>query len=295
MVESKHKNVTLKKLARWSPSASSSSQKKTNSIAPLSSDAPFTPVHHERLQQGSIYIIKVKQVSVGMFEGWNDDMCCFSILRSDVEPMRWSEARQLPGDFDLYDAFDECGNPPIHLWTRYLKVGIPSNWFSIFEEAKRKQREWSMQQQGYNMRHSLQDPPISAEYYYPPESNTPHEDEDQVPVTYSNTDVSIMSLNHNASIVASTNIVDPSIMNEGVNESTPERSTSIMDREQIRRHLAPGQAVSRNSTHTTLNTTTSLSRNEVVSPATPKFETASPTNIDFPHDSDRFSIHSNRA
>jgi hypothetical protein len=69
MVESKHKNVTLKKLARWSPSASSSSQKKTNSIAPLSSDAPFTPVHHEKLQQGSIYIIKVKQVSVGMFEG----------------------------------------------------------------------------------------------------------------------------------------------------------------------------------------------------------------------------------
>jgi hypothetical protein len=68
MVESKHKNITLKKLARWSPSTSSS-QKKTNSIAPLSSDAPFTPVHHEKLQQGSIYIIKVKQVSVGMFEG----------------------------------------------------------------------------------------------------------------------------------------------------------------------------------------------------------------------------------
>jgi hypothetical protein len=163
-------------------------------------------------------------------------------------------------------------------------VGIPSNWFSIFEEAKKKQREWSMQQQGY-MRHSLQDPP--AEYYYPPGSNTPPEQ-----VTYSNTDVSVMSLNHNGdgSIVASTNIVDPSIINNEGGE-TPERSTSIMDREQIRRHLAPGQArtVSRNSTNTTLNTP----RNDHT-PETPKSDVESPTNIDFPHDSDRFSIHSSQ-
>ncbi|RCI05085.1 hypothetical protein CU098_003742, partial [Rhizopus stolonifer] len=73
---------------------------------------------------------------------WNDDMCCFSVLRAEVDPLRWSSARQLPGDFDAFEAFDEAGNPPIHLWPRYLKVSVPSNWFCMFEEAKRKQREW---------------------------------------------------------------------------------------------------------------------------------------------------------
>jgi hypothetical protein len=57
--------------------------------------------------------------------------------------MRWSQARYLPGDFDAFDAFDEAGNPPVHLWTRYLRVEVPINWFAIFEEARRKQREWA--------------------------------------------------------------------------------------------------------------------------------------------------------
>ncbi|CAO3618327.1 unnamed protein product [Cunninghamella echinulata] len=70
-------------------------------------------------------------------------MCCFAVLRSENTPMRWSQARYLPGDFDAFDAFDEAGNPPVHLWTRYLRVDVPINWFTIFEEARRKQREWA--------------------------------------------------------------------------------------------------------------------------------------------------------
>lgn len=67
MVDSKSRNTTLKKLARWSPSPST--DRKTATVPPLSSDAPFTHVHHDKLQQGSLYIIKIKQVSLAMFEG----------------------------------------------------------------------------------------------------------------------------------------------------------------------------------------------------------------------------------
>jgi hypothetical protein len=56
--------------------------------------------------------------------------------------MRWSEARYLPGDFYAYEAFDEAGNPPVYIWQRLLNTDIPPNWFSMFEEARRKQREW---------------------------------------------------------------------------------------------------------------------------------------------------------
>ncbi|CAO3625875.1 unnamed protein product [Cunninghamella blakesleeana] len=76
-------------------------------------------------------------------------MCCFAVLRSENTPMRWSHARYLPGDFDAFDAFDEAGNPPVHLWTRYLRVDVPINWFAIFEEARRKQREWTAQVLGH--------------------------------------------------------------------------------------------------------------------------------------------------
>jgi hypothetical protein len=57
--------------------------------------------------------------------------------------MRWSEARYLPGDFFAYEAFDEAGNPPVYIWQRLLNTDIPANWFSMFEEARRKQRDWA--------------------------------------------------------------------------------------------------------------------------------------------------------
>jgi hypothetical protein len=57
--------------------------------------------------------------------------------------MRWSEARYLPGDFFAFEAFDEAGNPPVYIWQRLLNTDIPPNWFSMFEEARRKQREWA--------------------------------------------------------------------------------------------------------------------------------------------------------
>ncbi|KAI7882323.1 hypothetical protein K492DRAFT_193583 [Lichtheimia hyalospora FSU 10163] len=140
-------------------------------------------IEHDDLKQGSLYIVKIRNVSVALFEGWDDDMCCFAVLRSESTPMRWSEARQvlftlalrdnanitgyryIPGDFDAYDAFDEAGNPPVHLWTRHLRVNVPINWFSIFEEARRKQRNWMHEQN-------------EEEYHY-----YPVEEEDQVPAT----------------------------------------------------------------------------------------------------------------
>ncbi|KAG2210219.1 hypothetical protein INT47_003204 [Mucor saturninus] len=388
MVDTKPRNTTLKKLARWSPSSPNSA-----SIPPLSSDAPFAHVHHDQLQQGSLYIIKIKQVSLAMFEGWNDDMCCFSILRSEVEPLRWSEARQLPGDFDIYDAFDECGNPPIHLWARYLKVNVPSNWFCMFEEAKRKQREWHMrqqqqfeqqqqqqqqqlqQQQNGLIRQSIIQDQNQEDYYYPPpqDGSVVLRNTDTPPVAYSNTDVSSMSLNHHnstdesivaPSIVASTNIIDPVMLNESSRSTTttslhhqpsilstvsvntgsmrglnrqvlsptpshreviqqqhqPERSGSIMDREKIRRHLAPGQAVITNrnsgSVVTLASTVTTLAPVNKDSPTLNHHRSkeqihgipendaendsiknesnisAYSNEMDFPHDSDRFSIRS---
>ncbi|GAA5805249.1 hypothetical protein HPULCUR_010763 [Helicostylum pulchrum] len=370
MVDTKPRNTTLKKLARWNPSSPSSAG--MSSIPPLSSDAPFTHVHHEQLQQGGLYIIKIKQVSVAMFEGWNDDMCCFSILRSEVEPLRWSDARQLPGDFDIYDAFDECGNPPIHLWSKNLKVLVPRNWFCMFEEAKRRQRDWHMrqqqQQQQQLIRRSMVQEHDQNGYYYPPvpeqdpsttvTTTTTAINDSHTDAVYSNTDVSSMSLNHQGStteslmapsVVASTNIIDPIMMSQEhtsnlryqpsvtststtnvtrsrVLSSAPsyrenssvERSGSIMDREQIRRHLAPGQAKittrSSGSVVTLASTVTSLSplnksptlihhRSKELVHGIPeeqsKDEIKTESNIsalsdevDFPHDSDRFSIRS---
>lgn len=76
--------------------------------------------------------------------------------------MRWSHARYLPGDFDAFDAFDEAGNPPVHLWTRYLRVDVPINWFVIFEEARRKQREWTAQVLGHQHPAPMHHMPITS-------------------------------------------------------------------------------------------------------------------------------------
>ncbi|KAI7888363.1 uncharacterized protein EV154DRAFT_518040 [Mucor mucedo] len=97
------------------------------------------------LQQGELYIIKIKLIAIALFQGWDDEMCCFSILRTDLlEDLRWSEARYLPENFDAYLAFDYAGNPPIHLWTKHLRAVIPINWFNIFEEARHMQRQWNV-------------------------------------------------------------------------------------------------------------------------------------------------------
>lgn len=69
MVDNKQRNTTLKKLARWTPSSSPSPSNRASVIPPLSNDAPFVNIHHDKLQQGALYIIKIKQVSLAMFEG----------------------------------------------------------------------------------------------------------------------------------------------------------------------------------------------------------------------------------
>ena len=48
------------------------------------------------------------------------------------------------GDFDAFVAFDELSNPLIELWYQLgISVGqrLPVQWFIMFEEANRKQRE----------------------------------------------------------------------------------------------------------------------------------------------------------
>ncbi|OZJ02951.1 hypothetical protein BZG36_04614 [Bifiguratus adelaidae] len=97
----------------------------------------------EDLMQGSLYLIKINQPKLALFEGWNDDMCCFSMLRDEHSPMRWSEARYLPGDFIAHEAFDGSGNPPLLTWSDLIRSEIPKNWFEMFEEGRRRQREWS--------------------------------------------------------------------------------------------------------------------------------------------------------
>jgi hypothetical protein len=82
MVDNKQRNTTLKKLARWTPSSSPShsTSARAHAIPPLSNDAPFVNIHHEKLQQGALYIIKIKQVSLAMFEGKLKIMYIFGIL-----------------------------------------------------------------------------------------------------------------------------------------------------------------------------------------------------------------------
>lgn len=60
----------------------------------------FQSINYENLVQGSLYILKVKIVTISLFEGivqkrktqtdigflgWNDDMCCFSVLRKWIK------------------------------------------------------------------------------------------------------------------------------------------------------------------------------------------------------------------
>ncbi|KAI8334024.1 hypothetical protein BC941DRAFT_433638 [Chlamydoabsidia padenii] len=71
--------MTLQKLARWNPNQSHPVQDRKGSAALW--EGTLQPLDHEDLKQGALYIIKIHHVSVGLFQGWNDDMCCFAVLR----------------------------------------------------------------------------------------------------------------------------------------------------------------------------------------------------------------------
>ncbi|KAI9008909.1 hypothetical protein CLU79DRAFT_497595 [Phycomyces nitens] len=144
----------LQRLARWpnsSPTHDAERRFTEHNSALAPANIILQQLDHNDLVQGSLYILKISLIVVGLFQGWDDDMCCFVILRSDVASMRWSEARYIPGDFAAFDAFDSNGNPSVFLWTRQLRAPIPNNWFALFEEARRKQREWSNKLQHHEL------------------------------------------------------------------------------------------------------------------------------------------------
>ncbi|KAI9496429.1 hypothetical protein BDB00DRAFT_808857 [Zychaea mexicana] len=110
-------------------------------------------------------------------------------------------SRFLPGDFEAFDAFDEAGNPPVHLWTRYLQVEVPTNWFALFEEARRKQREWKGGIEEQQHRPSQLLSPHS-----PPSTNILTDDHQRIISDYA---LQSSSIPVSSSAAASTNIVDP--------------------------------------------------------------------------------------
>lgn len=122
---------------------------KFDTLIPGSVDSPapgpmINQLDTDSLRQGQLYLIRVRMVKLALFEGWNDDSCLvFSILRDEHTPMRWSEGKYLAGDFDVYEAFDSDGNPPIWIWRKFLNTDIPKNWFFMFEEARRRQSDWN--------------------------------------------------------------------------------------------------------------------------------------------------------
>ncbi|KAI8344442.1 hypothetical protein BC941DRAFT_10051 [Chlamydoabsidia padenii] len=78
------KTSALQRLARWpthSPSSSMANWSDSKKHSASLETSSFQPIDYENLVQGSIYIMKVKIVTISLFEGWNDDMCCFSVLR----------------------------------------------------------------------------------------------------------------------------------------------------------------------------------------------------------------------
>ncbi|KAI8974996.1 hypothetical protein BDB01DRAFT_908582 [Pilobolus umbonatus] len=142
-------NRKPKLMSNWSNNQTPRHNSVDSSNTDPNHEEMLEPVPVSELRQGELYIIKIKLIAIGLFQGWDDDMCCFFLLRTDrLEELRWSEARYskkyLPENFDVYHAFDYAGNPPIHLWTRHLKAVIPINWFNIFEEARHMQRQWNL-------------------------------------------------------------------------------------------------------------------------------------------------------
>jgi hypothetical protein len=223
----------------------------------------------------------------------------------------------------------------------------------MFEEAKRKQRHWAIHQDHIHRQSLIQQKQGQEQDYYYQQSDI---NDNGIGPTFSNTDVSSMNLYENTatspSIVASTNIVDPSLMNEDIQSTsispsqppplplptvasgglhyqpsatsvvtntsansdynnrrpimspTPsqqsEHSNSVMDREQIRRHLAPGQAIISNRQiespqpihHRSKEYITRNEPTPLAALSDDRIESNISTEVDFPHDSDRFSIRS---
>ncbi|KAI9304658.1 hypothetical protein BJ944DRAFT_288467 [Cunninghamella echinulata] len=313
--------MTLHKLARWHPSQSSTSHDRK--IASGLWEGTLQPIEHEDLKQGALYIIKIHHVSVGLFQGWNDDMCCFAVLRSENTPMRWSQARYLPGDFDAFDAFDEAGNPPVHLWTRYLRVDVPINWFTIFEEARRKQREWTAHVLGHpqpqhHHHHSI---PITSAHTIATGSHglSTHNINNSYPMVNKPflennnndnamdddfTDHETYSAVASQSLSISNNKMENETHDKNDNSnkkekkelssppplpSSPSTLTKIKDIDNNKK-LSTASTAEKKST---ISSSTTILQQQQQSLATPsqKLEMAL-EDISFPHDDDRFSIHS---
>ncbi|OZJ04216.1 hypothetical protein BZG36_02950 [Bifiguratus adelaidae] len=96
----------------------------------------------ERLIQGRLFLLKLRRITFGLFEGWDDDMCCFSVLREDSGPLRWSAARYVPLTFNAYPSFDSFGNPLLDLWQHILKKPLPENWRRLVDESRRREAFW---------------------------------------------------------------------------------------------------------------------------------------------------------
>ncbi|KAL1930075.1 hypothetical protein VTP01DRAFT_1229 [Rhizomucor pusillus] len=108
---------------------------------------PIQP-EHERvtpssLMEGRIYLLRVSTAHIAIFQGLDEDLYCFTILRylGGSQPLRWSEARYIASDFAAYEAFDDDGNPLIQFWYELGAREQATHWFVMFEEACRKQRE----------------------------------------------------------------------------------------------------------------------------------------------------------
>ncbi|KAI9246495.1 hypothetical protein BDA99DRAFT_576611 [Phascolomyces articulosus] len=113
--------------------------KKTNKRTP-------TKVPPEGLAEGRSYLLQVSSgAHISIFEGVEEDLFTFSILRyQDDGTLRWLEARYLSGDFFAFPAFDDDYNPLVDFWYALgASVGqfLPNQWFIMFEEASRKERE----------------------------------------------------------------------------------------------------------------------------------------------------------
>ncbi|KAI8149799.1 hypothetical protein BJV82DRAFT_584692 [Fennellomyces sp. T-0311] len=100
----------------------------------------------DALVEGRCYLLQVSSgAHISRFEGVDEDLYTFSILRyQDDGSLRWLDARYLVGDFLAFPAFDETYNPLVDFWYALgASVGqyLPIQWFVMFEEASRKERE----------------------------------------------------------------------------------------------------------------------------------------------------------
>ncbi|KAI9488722.1 hypothetical protein BDB00DRAFT_847105 [Zychaea mexicana] len=100
----------------------------------------------DALAEGQSYLLQVSSGAyISIFKGVDEDLYAFSILRYQEDgSLRWLEARYLVGDFYAFPAFDEAYNPLVDFWYALgASVGqyLPQQWFRMFEEASRKERE----------------------------------------------------------------------------------------------------------------------------------------------------------